>query len=693
MAAAITPGWSQDLEYVGSALWTGLQDIQVEGTYAYVVFKNGLTIFDISDSTAPAMLGRAFCYGEGRRCAVTGDYTLLAGGLGGLYVIDMTDRANPVIAARVATDQTVSDVVVIGNYAFAASELTGLLIIDIALPTNPQVVGAVGMPNGLGANVVCVAGQYAYLGGTDRSFLGIVNVADPLLPVYVGGIEASYHGWSTCISVVGNFAYMGIQYEGFPYNEGNLYTFDVSNPVNPVITGSLSIVPVDMRVVGQYILMAVSYGIELYSLADPSNPTIVDSYYIPSSEITGIEVAGNLAFTAELSGFRALDMSDLFNPVEVSYYESSIAPCDIAIAGDYAYVTRETGALLVVDIADLSLPILLGNCPLSSMAYGVVVRGQYAYVANYGSGMAVVNIGDPWNPAVVTVVPPHGPYGRVFSVFNDGQYIYVADFDNGLSILNVDDPTLPTLAGFYPVENNSLLDVFVQGIYAYLGCSLGAGLRIVNVENPASPTLVGSCETQNGNSVYVVGDYAYMGTPGGFQVLDIIDKTNPVIIGQLANSGLCVSVEGDRAYLGSYETGLLIADISDPANPSVSSRYFVPGQSHNLMTTIDHCFVASEYSLLIFNRTPYAGCAYRPGDINNVPPANGIDITYGVSYLKGGNPPPVNCSPPCPQPAPFYAAMDVNGSCTTNGIDITYFVGFLKGGPSLLYCENCPPME
>src|SRR4030067_1138751 len=39
-----------------------------------------------------------------------------------------------------------------------------------------------------------------------------------------------------------------------------------------------------------------------------------------------------------------------------------------------------------------------------------------------------------------------------------------------------------------------------------------------------------------------------------------------------------------------------------------------------------------------------------------------------------------------------YGAMDVNGTCSTNGIDITFFVTYLKGGqPALLYCIDCPP--
>jgi hypothetical protein len=97
-------------------------------------------------------------------------------------------------------------------------------------------------------------------------------------------------------------------------------------------------------------------------------------------------------------------------------------------------------------------------------------------------------------------------------------------------------------------------------------------------------------------------------------------------------------------------------------------------------------FLDAEISLLSY--ASGSGCPYLPGDINGVPPANGIDVTYAVAYLKGGNPPPVSCDM-CPQP--LYAAMDVNGSCNTNGIDITYFVSFLKGGPPLRYCPDCPP--
>jgi hypothetical protein len=89
------------------------------------------------------------------------------------------------------------------------------------------------------------------------------------------------------------------------------------------------------------------------------------------------------------------------------------------------------------------------------------------------------------------------------------------------------------------------------------------------------------------------------------------------------------------------------------------------------------------------------GCNYVAGDINGNGSANGIDVTFGVSYFKGGTPPPVNCGNPvgpCPQASPFYAAGDVNGNCAFNGIDITFYVAYLKGlQPALRNCETCPP--
>ena len=73
------------------------------------------------------------------------------------------------------------------------------------------------------------------------------------------------------------------------------------------------------------------------------------------------------------------------------------------------------------------------------------------------------------------------------------------------------------------------------------------------------------------------------------------------------------------------------------------------------------------------------GCDYAVGDVNGSDSYNGLDITYGVAFFKGGSDPLCPACPPC---AGFFYCGDVNGSCTYNGLDITYGVAYFKGGPS-----------
>jgi len=84
-------------------------------------------------------------------------------------------------------------------------------------------------------------------------------------------------------------------------------------------------------------------------------------------------------------------------------------------------------------------------------------------------------------------------------------------------------------------------------------------------------------------------------------------------------------------------------------------------------------------------------CIYVVGDLNNSGAFNGLDIIYGVNFLKGGPEPPFQCE--CPIGNAWFVAGDVNGSCSFNGLDITYGVSFLKGNISeLLFCPDCPPI-
>jgi len=85
-----------------------------------------------------------------------------------------------------------------------------------------------------------------------------------------------------------------------------------------------------------------------------------------------------------------------------------------------------------------------------------------------------------------------------------------------------------------------------------------------------------------------------------------------------------------------------------------------------------------------------SGCDYVLGDVNGSNSFNGLDITYGVAYFKGG-PDPLCDSCDCPPNPFFWVCGDINASCSYNGLDITYGVAYFKGGLSPIPCADCPP--
>jgi hypothetical protein len=147
---------------------------------------------------------------------------------------------------------------------------------------------------------------------------------------------------------------------------------------------------------------------------------------------------------------------------------------------------------------------------------------------------------------------------------------------------------------------------------------------------------------------------------------------------------------GDTVLIGTFVMRVAnnIALIGDTLCPFAEGHHQMHGNLLWVMQDNISCVVPqTTYPTLYFEAS---GCNYIAGDINGSGVANGLDVTYGVAFFKGGPPPPIACDM-CPEPAPFYASGDVNGSCSFNGMDITYMVAYFKGGSLLNSCPDCPP--
>ncbi len=102
-------------------------------------------------------------------------------------------------------------------------------------------------------------------------------------------------------------------------------------------------------------------------------------------------------------------------------------------------------------------------------------------------------------------------------------------------------------------------------------------------------------------SVTVSGTYAYVGTQtSGMVIYDISDPANPDSVGSYHNTGghvYDIFVAGNNAYLAAYTDGLLIIDVSNPTNPTKVGEYN-PGTptpfSKYVYVVSDTAFVADE---------------------------------------------------------------------------------------------------
>lgn len=115
------------------------------------------------------------------------------------------------------------------------------------------------------------------------------------------------------------------------------------------------------------------------------------------------------------------------------------------------------------------------------------------------------------------------------------------------------------------------------GIYDYSDLQNLQSIRNFSVQNfqNLKPTDL----VQQGNFLYVaLGDFeGFFPQSAGLAVLDISDPANATILGQWSDTSFnkgcaALRVEGNYAYLGAMEKGVILVDISNPAAPKYLSH-------------------------------------------------------------------------------------------------------------------------
>ncbi len=571
----------QNIELVGHFSAT-VKSFSVQQDYAYLAAdKEGLQIVDISDPTAPTLVGAYEIRGALVRAAVSGTVAVALDNAGKILLFDVSTPTAPVEWGQYTLPEPGNQVVIAGDYAYIPAGDSGLHIIDISTPGTPTEVGVYQTK---GAAHVAVAGDYAYLSAND--LLHIINISNPGAPTAIRSYRPLGGGGARALVIEDDRLYLTIQVVIGPSNARTyIKIFDLSDPTVPIPIESE--LPLDALEVG-------------YS---PNLAVKDDKIYIPS-------------------GLRMIDVSDPSRPIETGFYRQG--GDTIIAANDYVYLADSEKGLYIfkpqpVDIPQPSLNVdLIGH--FGGASNTVLVQGDYAYVG-FGPEMAILDVSNPTAPRRIGyLVLPGQDENEVNAITVVGSYAYVAD-DNDLWVVDVSEPTTPFVVGYMSCQYGVITDVSVGGQYAYLtiyssggrgSSAYGRGyFKVVDVSDPAHLFEVSTFETSKGGSsdrgaraVQVIDNTAYVADSQeyGLRLFDISNPAEPVEVrnsrGLLADRAEDFVLRDTYAYLtnGSWG-GFQVIEVS-PATLKSIGVYETPGDTGAVALSDNYAYFAEDASLV-----------------------------------------------------------------------------------------------
>ena len=231
----------------------------ISGTLAFVTdVYYGLRVVDLSDVTAPQLIGSGLNLGGAFDIQLVGATAYVASG-NGFAIVDISTPAAPQLLGQAFTGQT-SSVQVIGNLAYTTSASQGLAIVDIRNPTNPGVRSAFSVPGF--AEGLAVAGTHAYVtynlnnSTENRSGLAIFDVSDTAAPKLLADLRLPVN--AAQVTLVGDLLYVAVG--------TGVRVIDVADPARPIDRGGVTGFPASQTVVSGATLYATGGDAGLFIL-------------------------------------------------------------------------------------------------------------------------------------------------------------------------------------------------------------------------------------------------------------------------------------------------------------------------------------------------------------------------------------------------------------------------------------------
>jgi hypothetical protein len=361
-----------------------------------------------------------------------------------------------------------------------------------------------------------------------------------------------------------------------------VHTIEVSGSFNMVeVTPEyLNFHPNKICIQGSVAYLAAGFnGLHFFDVSNPANPTWIGRVNTPSQAFD-VAVSNGYAFVADYADdLVVVDVDPIGSAYIVKTINLNGATLGIDVAGGYAYTTGSTypgTVLYIIDISDPENPLIVNSVIGSGAGVDVVVSGGYAYAANNDCSLQIFDVDPPGTASLVQTISTPG-YSSDIAI--NGPWAYLAMQSVGLQVIDIDPPETANIVHTVPTGGDAN-GVSIAGNYAFVA-NVTNGVAVVDITNPATASVVAIvgmpfgmyCARQINNQYTLFG-----GKAGGLLVLDISNPLSPNIpdIDNSPGGAYAVESDGDRLYSANYDAGMMITDVTTPANPVVTNRVVMP---------------------------------------------------------------------------------------------------------------------
>ncbi len=386
------------------------RNLWVEDDLLYISSVGELCIYDMSDIEDVSRLGVYDTVGSIGSFAVAGSIVCIASGPIGLEVVDVSDPSAPILLGTSLTPGYSTDIETVGDHAYCVTQSNGLQVISFDEPTTPLLGSFQIEDDDAFANIAMIDMQdgFGYVANVERG-LKVIDFRAISSPEIVSTYAPE--GEVIFVQVEGDWAYLFVRDE-VPDRSG-IHIVDIADPVAPTLVGfygAEQFIDIEARDRVVYATLGDD-ALSVIDASDPAAPSLLSTLSLGVLGAT-ISISDEMLYMVQYNGLEsivfAIDISDPSSPMLVSSY-SAMPPnqvaYDIVANGDDIYVTTNfndnsgasyPGGLCVFDYSDPTEPVLVEFYD-HQLWYGwlPIVIEDTLYVKDSSRGLRLFDISDP----------------------------------------------------------------------------------------------------------------------------------------------------------------------------------------------------------------------------------------------------------------------------------------------------------